>query len=58
MRLFLIHPLTPVFRFFCLSCHQPRDSTVGYADVDGAPFTAYYCAPCAATLKEESKNGR
>jgi len=23
----------------------------GYVDVQGAAFTAYYCAPCAATLR-------
>ena len=58
MRLFPIHPVIPVFRFFCLSCNQSRDSTGAYADVDGVRFTAYYCANCAATFKKESEHGR
>ena len=58
MQLCPIHPIVPTFRFYCLSCNQPRDSTGAYADVDGVRFKAYYCAACAATLKEESKNGR
>lgn len=52
MQLCPIHPIVPTFRFYCLSCNQPRDSTGAYADVDGVRFKAYYCAECAAKLKE------
>ena len=56
MKLCPIHPIIPVFKFFCLSCNQSRDSTGAYADVDGVRFTAYYCAPCAATLTTEPEH--
>ena len=57
MNLCLIHPIIPVFRFHCLRCNQSHDSTGAYADIDGIRFKAYYCAECAAKLKE-SEHGK
>lgn len=31
------------------------DDGKGYADLDGAPFKAYYCAECASKLTGETK---
>jgi hypothetical protein len=38
-------PLT----FVCCKCGQKvsQDRTTAYADLDGAPWKAYYCPPCA-----------
>lgn len=44
---------------YCINQPDPKrspcgnwvfDDGKGYADLDGPPFKAYYCAACAATL--------
>jgi hypothetical protein len=49
MNLQPIYPLVPVFCFTCNLCKQKIASDQGgFADLNGEPFQAYICAPCAA----------
>lgn len=38
-------------RSLFLRCNGNVREGVDFADLDGAPFLAYYCAPCAAELQ-------
>lgn len=35
----------------CLGCGGHVRSDTGYADLDGPPFRAYFCAECGATRR-------
>ena len=50
MNLQPIYPPEPAVNIKCCSCGRPFVSTMpgACADLDGAPFAAYYCAPCAS----------
>jgi formate dehydrogenase maturation protein FdhE len=45
-------------KLICVSCLQINDSEYMWADLDGEPFKAYYCNPCADALKENSNNSQ
>jgi hypothetical protein len=47
MKLAKVYPQTPKFRAACIRCGMPHDSDKLLADLDGIPFRAYYCDPCA-----------
>lgn len=46
------------FTFTCHRCmknYRSDTNPEARADLDGAPFRAYYCPPCAAELAAETK---
>lgn len=58
MRLKPIYPQKPEFFFCCIRCGDRTSSKAeagSVADLDGMPFRAYYCGPCAHIRREERK---
>ena len=53
MRLIPItNAITKPFRFVCVACGKANTTDrdpEARADLDGEPFKAYYCGPCAVT---------
>lgn len=44
------------FWFICAGCDGRASSVSGHADLDGAPFAAYYCASCALLVGKTEEN--
>ncbi len=53
----LVNLRGPLFYFACIRCGMRTDSTQpgAAADLDGVPFCAYYCGPCADVRRAERK---
>ena len=43
----------PTLQLVCIRCGGRFSSASMLADLDGVPFRAYYCAPCAAVRRAE-----
>lgn len=54
MRLKRIAPSTNPVYVTCLDCGERRPHDLMFMDLDGAPFTAYYCEPCAMQYSIQS----
>ena len=53
--------LVPPFTYICTECRRSREAKPGhpvYADLDGKPFEAYYCASCYEKMTAEKESGR
>ena len=52
-----INPANPVFYATCAGCecrapsYLPNGDPFLFADLDGEPFQAYFCADCAAKMR-------
>lgn len=47
-----MNPLYPI-RVTCCTCGEQILAHHAQADLDGEPFVAYYCEPCAAACRAE-----
>lgn len=51
MNLKPVNPKSPAFNARCYRCGKLTQSKDLYADLDGAPFKAYYCRECTQIVR-------
>ena len=54
MRLIKVTPTSSrPMNYWCKSCDSWSPEAETFADLDGSPFEAYYCAKCSEALKAQ-----
>lgn len=50
-------PRPGLYKLLCCKCGQWTDGAETFADLDGEPFQAFYCAICATDLRDFRNTG-